>query len=276
MAHILMVGLGQLAWPLSEQWLQQGHEVTAIRRSQEAPMGVQLLAQDLLQVPAVQLPDKPVDLVYIIVTPVERSEAAYRDAFLALPKRVLMALAEQQATLPPVVFVSSTAVYGDGAEAVDENTPPTPTAFNGKVLLEAEQQIQRFAPSTAVRFSGIYGPTRQGRVALAQRLLNEPDEAPAARWSSRIHSADVVGLLLHIGQRWLAQDPPPRVVVGSDAEPVVNRELLNWLAAQQGGQLALTWEQVAGRPVHSCYLSAGHYRLQYPTFREGYGLSEAP
>lgn|SRR5699024_6473679 len=274
MAHILMVGLGQLASPLSKQWLQQGHQVTAIRRRQQAPAGVQLLAQDLLHASNVQLPSTPVDLVYIILTPAERSEQAYRDAFLTVPERVLTPLAKQQ-QLPPVIFVSSTAVYGDGEDAVDEDSPTQPSAFNGHVLLEAEEQVRRLAPSTVVRFSGIYGPTRQGRVALAKRLLQHQAEVPKARWSSRIHSDDVVGLLLHLGQRWLANDAPPAVVVGTDEEPVVNLALLNWLAAQQGGKLMLTWKQVAGRPVHSRYLAAGHYKLQYPTFREGYA-SAAP
>lgn len=269
MAHILMVGMGQLACPLSEHWLEQGHQVTGIRRGQQAPAGVQLLPQDLLHAAKVQLPSASVDLVYIILTPAERSEQAYHDAFVTLPQRVLGALAKQQ-PLPPVVFVSSTAVYGDGKEAVDEASPTVPSAFNGRVLLQAEEQVRGLAPSTAVRFSGIYGPTRQGRVALAKRLLQGQAEVPKARWSSRIHSADVVGLLLHLGQRWLAGDAPPAVVVGSDEEPVVNLALLNWLAAQQGGELALTWGQVAGRPVHSRYLAAGHYTLQHPTFRTGY------
>lgn len=273
MAHVLMVGLGQLASPLSEQLLALGHQVSAIRRGGEAPTGVHLLQQDLLHVAAVQLPSEPIDLVYIVVTPAERTAAAYEDAFITLPQRVLSALAAQQKVMPPVIFVSSTAVYGEGAEVVDEESPTEATTFNGQALIRAEQHIQQMAPATVVRFSGIYGPTRRSRVALVKRMLAQPQEAPAPRWSNRIHSDDVVGLLLHLGQRWLAKDAPPAVVVGSDEEPVVNVELLNWLAEQQGGHLGLVWQEARGRRVRSRYLEEGHYALQYPTFREGYAVS---
>ncbi|HLR16919.1 MAG TPA: NAD-dependent epimerase/dehydratase family protein [Alcanivoracaceae bacterium] len=273
MAHVLMVGLGQLGSPLSEKLLALGHQVSAIRRGSEAPAGVHLLQQDLLRVPVVQLPSEPVDLIYIIVTPAARNALAYEEAFITLPQRVLSAVAAQQPKIPPVIFVSSTAVYGDGAQVVDEDSPTDATTFNGQALIRAEQQIQQMAPATVVRFSGIYGPTRRGRVALAKRLLTHPQEAPVARWSSRIHSDDVVGLLLHLGQRWLAHDAPPAVVVGSDQEPVVNVELLNWLAEQQGEHLGLAWQQAQGRPVRSRYIEEGHYLLQYPSFREGYSLS---
>src|SRR5699024_6326474 len=89
MAHVLMVGLGQLGSPLSEKLLALGHQVSAIRRGSEAPAGVHLLQQDLLRVPVVQLPSEPVDLIYIIVTPAARNALAYEEAFITLPQRVL-------------------------------------------------------------------------------------------------------------------------------------------------------------------------------------------
>lgn len=270
MAHILIVGLGELGSSLSEELLHQGHRVSGIRRGSDAPVGVELLAQDLLTTPEVQLPTTKVDLIYLIVTPAERSQSAYEDAFLRLPKRVFQAYQAVYEKLPPVVFVSSTAVYGQAESPVDENSVTNPSRFNGEVLLQAEQYIQALSPATVVRFSGIYGPGRESRIRLARELLAGTGDAPQALWSSRIHSADAVGLLLHLGERWLAGDVPPKVVVGSDAEPVVNLEVLNWLSQRLGGKLNLQWQQVGGRAVTSRYLATGNYTLQYPSFREGY------
>lgn len=270
MAHILMVGLGKLGTPLSEKWLAAGHQVSAVRRRQEAPEGVDVYAQDIVAVDEISLPSKPVDLVYIIVTPAERSEAAYQQAFLQLPEKMLTAI-QQQSLMPPVIFVSSTAVYGASDQPVNEDSPTIPNAFNGRILLEAEKQIHRFASGTCVRFSGIYGASLGTRVALAEKLLAGHDaRLPEARWSSRIHRDDAVQILFHLGQRWLANDAPPAVVVGTDKEPVVNLALLNWLAEQLGGKLDLAWPQVAGRAVHSRYLEAVDYEFIYPSFRHGY------
>lgn len=270
MAHILIVGLGELGSALSKELLNQGHRVSGIRRGSDAPVGVELFAQDLLTAPEVQLPTTRVDVMYLIVTPGERSQSAYEDAFLRLPKRLFQAYQAQHGQLPPVVFVSSTAVYGQSEAPVDEKSATNPSGFNGEVLLQAEQNIQALSPATVVRFSGIYGPGRESRIRLARELLAGGGNAPKAQWSSRIHSADAVGLLLHLGECWLAGNAPPQVVVGSDMEPVVNLEVLNWLAQQLGGKLDLQWQQVDGRAVNSRYLAAGNYALQYPSFREGY------
>lgn len=270
MAHFLIVGLGQIGQELAQELISEGHQVSGIRRNQQAPEQVALYSQDLLAMEPVKLPAQKPDVVYLIITPSERTREAYEAAFMTLPQRVLVALKTQYGEVPPVVFVSSTAVYGEAAEPVDEMSPTEPSRFNGEVLLQAEQQILAAAPATMVRFSGIYGPGRGSRIRLAKQLAQGTKEAPVARWSSRIHSADVVGLLLHLGERWLADDTPPTVVVGTDNTPVVNLEVLNWLAAQQGGELQLTWQEVAGRAVKSRYVAAGHYTLRYPSYQQGY------
>ena len=113
MSHILIAGLGDLGTGLAEQLLADGHRVSAIRRGSRCPAGVELYSQDLLEGAAL-LPPDPVDLVVIIMTPSEYSEEGYLKAYIRAPQTLLDALAGQQ-PLPPVIFVSSTAVFGDVA-----------------------------------------------------------------------------------------------------------------------------------------------------------------
>ena len=270
MAHFLIVGLGQIGQELAQDLVAQGHQVSGIRRGKQAPEQVALYSQDLFTTESVKLPTQMPDVVYLIITPSERTREAYEAAFITLPQRLMAAMKAQYDEIPPVIFVSSTAVYGEATEPVDELSETTPHRFNGEVLLQAEQQILAATAATVVRFSGIYGPGRESRIRLAKQLARGEKEAPTAQWSSRIHSTDVVGLLLHLGERWLAGDAPPQVVVGTDNTPVVNLEVLNWLAAQQGETLQLSWQQVAGRAVKSRYIAAGHYTLRYPSYQQGY------
>lgn len=268
MAHILIAGLGDLGTGLAQALIRDGHRVSGIRRRNEAASGVDLYAQDLLQ-GALLLPADQVDLLYIILTPDGRDEAAYQRAFLSAPARLLDALAARQ-PLPPVVFVSSTAVYGEAAGVVDELTPPRPSRFNGRVLLAAEEELSLRTIGTSVRFSGIYGPGRLRLLRLVEAIA-AGEAPPEPVLSNRIHSADCIGLLRQVGRRWLENDAPPAVVIGTDQCPVANLEVLNWLGERTGQPLGLAVASpVPGRAVRSRYLQSGQYALAYPDYRSGY------
>lgn len=268
MAHILVAGLGSLGSALAQGWLADGHQVSAIRRQAKAPAGVDLYAQDLFSDP-VQLPADQIDLLYIIMTPSSRDEQGYREAYLTAPNRLLDALSQQQ-PLPPVVFVSSTAVYGDHSGEPDEYSEPKPDAFNGRILLAAEQEVSLRTLATAVRFSGIYGPGRE-RLLRQVQAIREGGRAPAAQWSNRIHSEDCVGLLRKLGDGWLQAQMQWPVVVGTDAMPVLNVAVLNWIAQRTGQAIDLPEPDIApGKRIRSRFIEQGNYRLCYPDFRSGY------
>lgn len=268
MAHVLMVGLGDLGWPLALHWRDAGHRVSAVRRGNDAPEGVDLYSCDLNDGPVLLPPDR-VDLVYIILTPGERSEQGYTRAFLGAPRHLLDQLAQQQ-PLPPVVFVSSTAVYGDSEPEVNEDSSPSPERYNGRILLAGEEEISTRTLATVVRFSGIYGP-HSDRLVRQAEALHQGDEPPALRWSNRIHRSDCVRLLKRLGEGWLAGEMQPSVVVGTDGCPVLNYEVLNWLGDQLGHPLSLPLDgSPAGKRVRSRYIEASDFELQYPDYRAGY------
>lgn len=281
MAHILIAGLGELGTPLAQQWLFEGHQVSAIRRRPEGPQGIDLYSQDLVS-DLILLPPDQVDLLYIIMTPPSRDEAGYHAAYLTAPLRLLDALAQQQ-PLPPVVFVSSTAVYGADNAQPDEQSEPSPDAFNGRILLAAEQEISLRTLTTVVRFSGIYGPGRE-RLLRQVEALRQGQSAPSPQWTNRIHSKDCVALLHCVGQGWLSGEMQWPVIIGTDAEPALNLAVLDWIGKQTGVALpalattAVDAEQAPGKRIRSRFIEAGHYQLEYPNYRSGYGemLTQSP
>ena len=268
MSHILIAGLGDLGTGLAEQLLADGHRGSAIRRGSRCPAGVELYSQDLLEGAAL-LPPDPVDLVVIIMTPSEYSEEGYLKAYVRAPQTLLDALAGKQ-PLPPVIFVSSTAVFGDVAGEVDEQTPPRPTRYNGKVLLAAEEELSIRSHCTVVRFSGIYGPGRYRQIDKAARLARGEEALPAAQWTNRIHRDDCVGLLKNVADGWLAGQEMPPLVIGTDNVGGRNLDVLQWLAQQQGLTLAVPDDAPAGKRIRSQYIRQGHYTLRYPGYRDGY------
>ena len=185
MSHILIAGLGDLGRGLAENLLAAGHRVSGIRRGSDAPSGVDLYSQDLLDGARLLPPDR-VDLLVIIMTPSEYSEEGYLKAYVRAPLNLLDALAEQQ-PLPPILFVSSSAVFGDLEGDVDETTPPAPTRYNGKVVLAAEQEISTRGLTTVVRFSGIYGPGRSRLLTKVARMARDErrPSVPPVRMRSR-------------------------------------------------------------------------------------------
>ncbi|MGB2336368.1 MAG: NAD-dependent epimerase/dehydratase family protein [Alcanivorax sp.] len=268
MSHILIAGLGDLGTGLAEQLMAGGHRISAIRRGTQAPAGVELYSQDLTE-GAAMLPPDPVDLLVIIMTPSEYSEEGYLQAFVRAPLILLEALGRQQ-PLPPVVFVSSSAVFGDLEGVVDELTPPRPGRYNGKVLLAAEEEISTRSLSTVVRFTGIYGPGRYRQIDKAARLARGEESLPAPQWTNRIHRDDCVGLLHSVVLGWLEGREMPPLVIGTDAVGGRNLDVLKWLADQQGLTLAVPDEPATGKQVRSLYIQQGHYALQYPGYQEGY------
>ncbi len=273
MSHILIAGLGDLGGGLARALSDEGHRISAIRRSPRAPRGVQVYAQDLVRDTPL-LPPEPVDLLVIVMTPSEYSEAGYRAAYLTAPGRLLDALAQRQ-PLPPTLFVSSTAVYGDLQGDVDEDTSPAPRRYNGQVMLAAEEAISARAPSTAVRFSGIYGPGRTRLLRKVEQLSQGQEAPPAPVWTNRIHRDDCVGLLHTLARRWLAGQTVSPVVLGTDNHPVSNLTVYRYLAELHGWPLTLEEAPPSGKRLFSRFIAEGGYRLRYPDYRAGYrGLSQ--
>lgn len=260
---VVVAGAGDVGGRLAALRAQCGDEVVALRRgAQSARPGVRAVAADLVSGDGLsRLPKRP-DAVVFAAALDTREEAAYRRLFVDGPRRLLDAFGAAPARF---VLVSSTAVYGeDGGEWVDEDTPPRPPAFNGRVLLEAERALAAACPGALVlRLSGLYGP---GRAQLLRRALAGQPGRP--HWTNRIHVADAAAALSHL----LDLLSPAPLYLGSDDRPAREDEVFAWLRAERGLPAVATAPGAeSGRRVRNRRLRASGWAPHFADFRAGYG-----
>ena len=206
---------------------------------------------------------KRLDALVFCAAPDERSEAAYRALYLDGLRRLL-----DHAGVGRVLFTSSTAVYvEDTGGFVDEATPADATAFNGRVLIEAEAELVAHPDAAAFRASGIYGPGRERMWHRARR-----DEPGERRWTNRIHVDDVAGALLHL----LEAPRIARVYCGNDDAPALEHELIDGLRARLDlPALGAASGPVTGKRVSNARLRGTGWAPRYPSWREGYATPPA-
>ncbi|WP_425508011.1 NAD-dependent epimerase/dehydratase family protein [Tahibacter caeni] len=248
-----------------------GRRVYGLRRSAAAlPAPLQALRADLTDPASLrELPDDIADVVFL-PAPGQRDEAAYRGLFVDGLAHLLDAL-QRRTALRRLIFVSSSAVYGEhGGAWIDEDTPCVPLAFNGRLLLDAERRLAGMREAVVARLSGIYGP---GRQRLVSQVVDGSARRPAgaAEFSNRIHVDDAAGALVHL----LGLERPQACYLVSDDYPAPLAEVQAWIAAQLAlpppppepapGQRAVGNKRLANRR-----LRASGYALRFPDYRAGY------
>ena len=216
------------------------------------------------------LRDLPAGITQMVYspTPAARDEAAYRHIFVDGLRHLLGALDQQ--SLRRVLFVSSSAVYGEHGEAwVDEDTPPAPPGFNGSVLLEAEAWLSsQPVRSVALRLAGLYGP---GRTHVIDQLRAGTARVPRRiqHWANRIHVEDAAAAIVHL----LGIDEPQRLYLGVDDTPLPLDVLYDDLAALIHAPVAVEGPTPAGvgsKRLSNARLRASGFRFQWPDSRAGY------
>jgi len=261
---LLIAGAGDTGSRLAALAAANGFDALALRR-REVVMGpgIRALRADLRSGEGFAAIPKRLDALVFCAAPDERTEAAYRTLYRDGLRRLL-----DRGEIGRVLFVSSTAVYAeDTGGPVDEDMPADATAFNGRVLLEAERELDAHPDAAAFRASGIYGPGRERMWNRARR-----DEPGEPRWTNRIHVEDVAGALLHLLQ------PPriARVYCGNDDAPTLEHEVVDGLRARLGLQaLGAADGPTTGKRVLNARLRGSGWQPRYPTWREGYATPPA-
>ena len=173
----LLIGCGDLGLRAARRLRVQGVEVHALRRQPPADDadGIAWLRGDISRPDGIPVLPAGITRLIFLPAPGARDEAVYRGVFVDGLRNVLAAL--DASHLQRIVFVSSSAVYGEHRGGwVDEDTPPAPQGFNGRILLEAEALLAaRPESATALRLAGLYGP---GRLQLIERLRSGQAGAP--------------------------------------------------------------------------------------------------
>ncbi|HEX2247407.1 MAG TPA: SDR family oxidoreductase [Arthrobacter sp.] len=273
---VLIAGCGDLGTEAGLMFDAAGHRVIGWRRSPEKlPAQLAGAAVDLTG----PLPTIPPDteIVVMATAAAERTEAAYRSAYVDALANLLDALERDGVRPRRVLFVSSTAVYGenDGGE-VDETTPARPSSATGRILREAEELLHARLPSAIVlRLGGIYGPGRTRLIDQVRRGTAELPDPP--RLTNRIHRDDAAAAIVHLTT---AVEAPQPLYLGVDSEPAELGEVLRFLAAEIGVPEPPTATSATSRDANNSRggdkrcsntrLLATGFRFRYPSFREGY------
>ncbi|MGO4236433.1 SDR family oxidoreductase [Pseudarthrobacter sp. YAF2] len=271
---ILLAGCGDLGTEAGLRFAALGHRVIGWRRSPEKlPAAIEGTAADL---GSPDLPLIPADTtaVVIAVAADAPSEEAYRAAYVRGVAHVLDALERDGVTPERVLFVSSTAVYGDAAGGwVDEATEPNPGGFSGKVLVEAEDllrsRLSGTSTTTSLRLGGIYGP---GRTRLIDQVRSGSAVIPEdVRYTNRIHRDDAAAAIVHLATM---ADAPAPVYIGVDDEPADLGAVLRFLASELGLPQPRVGDAGPARGgnkrCRNNLLRSTGVSFTFPTFREGY------
>lgn len=270
---ITLLGCGDIAQRLALELAKSDHyKLTGIRRSASESPHIEYRQADATSLSSLRhaMPEYS-DVIVITMTPSERSDEGYRQAYVLSAQNLLQVLEHQQSPRL-ILFVSSTSVYAQSSgEWVDETSPTLPTSFSGKRLLEAEQVLATSPYNTSVvRFSGIYGP---GRHRVVQQVRDGKGVATEpVLYSNRIHVDDCAAILAHLIQK---HDLEP-LYIASDSNPSPLAQVTEWMAEQLGfdeSHLVTAPTPSTGRASKRCrntrLLNSG-FTFEYPTFQQGY------
>lgn len=290
--RILVVGFGKLGKRIALR-LSNEHKITAVKRSPiEQHSKLSLCFADVTQSEslhtalALNLKDG-IDYLIYCLSPSERSEQGYRDAYLRGLKNIINHLPQPE-KLKHILFISSTSVYHQAhGELVDESSPCKPKTFSGKILLEAEAYLANVSvPSTCIRFSGIYGGSRSRLIDQVKHALELGEALQAVPGlTNRIHEDDCVGFICHLVKLLDRGQAIAPCYVASDSCPVSQSDVYRYIGEQlsqvascgQGTQLKLIVSEGSNSPrragskccANKRMLASG-YVLSFESYREGY------
>ncbi len=180
-----ILGLGWLGTALAQELRSQGHIVKGTVRSKDKMVDLKKQGIDTYYLELTEdkiygdLADffKDLDSLFINIPPGLRknpeSDFAYRI-------RLLMTFV-RNASIPQVIFVSSTSVFKDEITipTYNENSTPNATSNNGKKIIDAEKVVRDFVPyATILRPCGLIGADRHPIKILSGRTGIKNPDAP--------------------------------------------------------------------------------------------------
>ncbi len=232
MRRLLIVGFGDIAARASRQ-LTRRYQVCALVRTEAAAsraraLGVRPISADLDDARSLERLGGSADAVLYCAPPPGTGQTDPR------VRRLLAALGKANSIPRRLVYISTSAVYGDvPCGLTDETQRPRAGQARACRRLDAEQALRAYARShgtslTILRAPGIYAADRLP----IQRLR---DGLPVVRaeddgWSNRIHADDLAALCVAA----LERQGGIRVYNASDDTALKHGEWLNLVAAALG------------------------------------------
>jgi nucleoside-diphosphate-sugar epimerase len=193
-----IIGCGWLGLPLAEDLIKKGFKINGTTTSKEkmfilsekdiTPFHIALSENSILG--NIEEFLKGVTILIINIPPKLRGKGPKESL---IDKITLLHTAIKNSKVTKVLFISSTAVYGDAEGTVTERTTPIPTTESGKQLLECERLFQNdtVLDTTIIRFGGLLGPNRHPITMLSGKKNLEGGNAPV----NLIHLDDCIGII---------------------------------------------------------------------------------
>lgn len=275
-ADVLVAGCGDVGTGVALALREAGCRVWGLRRRAELlPAQIERIAADITRPAELAAVRQREFGLVVVATAAGRFDAAtYREVYVEGLRNLLDALRGA----PRVLLVSSTGVYHQHlGEWVDEGSPTEPTAFSGRLLLEAEHVLAATVAERGctVRFGGIYGPGRERLLREVLAGIGCPRDP--VRYTNRIHRDDCVGMLCFLAERLLRGGTDAAALyLGVDCEPAPMWEVRHWLAARLGVTLddkasaVATMRGVGSKRCSNRRILRAGYRFRYPDYRAGY------
>ena len=203
-----IIGCGWLGLPLAIEFIKDGYQVNGTTTSKEK---LELLKKEKISPYLVSISEdlitssitdflSDVETLVINVPPKLRGE--HKENYVQK-----MNLLHKAITISPtkhIIFVSSTAVYGDSDEEVTEMTTPVPTSISGKQLLESESIFinDTNLQTTIIRFGGLISSDRHPVTMLSKKESVENGQMPI----NLIHRNDCIRIIIAVlKNKWWGQ-----------------------------------------------------------------------
>ena len=278
----LVIGCGFLGFPLAKKWLAAGDDVFVTTRStdrarQFAELKLHPLVLDTTDSKSLeQLRNFAFDTV---VAAVGMDRSRYSDVHHVYVNGLKNVLANLNANVGQVIYVSSTGVYGDfDGGWVDETSTTNPQREGGKACLAAEvalQESQFSDRATILRMAGLYGNERiPTRASIESKRW---DKLSASGYLNLIHVDDAVKAVVTVAEQKLLSE----IFLVSDSSPTLRRDYYQFLADQFGfGEIpwvdhvlpdANSRGSSSKRISNRKLLETTGLQLQHPDFRSGLG-----
>jgi nucleoside-diphosphate-sugar epimerase len=272
MARVFIAGAGYVG-TLAAEYLARAEAEHVVDIGRRTPSSSpRSHAMDVLRPETFPKELREADCVVYCVSAGEFTPQAYRRAYVDGLACVIDAAAKGAARR--LIFVSSTGVFAqDDGSVVDEISPAEPRGFSGRTLLEGEALLAA-APmdTTAIRFSGIYGPGRDRLVRMVRNRTPVPAKARLAL-TNRIHRDDCARALVHL----VEQPVIAPLYLGSDEAPTPMGEILDWIATRLGlepppvgGEAGEAPQRGGNKRISSARLRGEGFVFLHPTYREGF------
>lgn len=207
MKQISILGCGWLGYPLAKDLIKKGYLVNGSTTSESKistleNAGINPFLVTLESESVSESINKFLDKSEILIIDIppklrgNNSDSANSSRNIFVEKIETLIPYIEKSAVKKVLFVSSTAVYGNENDLITEETIPNPETESGKQLLLAEailQKNQNFK-TTILRFGGLIGEDRHPVKFLAGKENLENPDAPV----NLIHQIDCIKIIEEI------------------------------------------------------------------------------